>query len=50
MGIVINVILAQCGQCYFGYFLTINVGGIVAYFIYFRGYLRKMFTRETTIY
>ena len=31
-------------------FLTINVGGIGAYFIYFRGYLRKMFTRETTIY
>ena len=31
-------------------FLTINVGGIGAYFIYFRGYLRNMFTRETTIY
>ena len=28
----------------------INVGGIGAYFLYFHGYLRKMFTRETTIY
>ena len=29
---------------------TINVGGINAYFIYFHGCLKKMFTRETTIY
>ena len=29
--------------------LTINVGGIGAYFIYFRGYLRRLFTCETTI-
>ena len=31
-------------------FFTNNVGGIGAYFIYFHGYLKKMFTRETTIY
>ena len=37
-------------MCYFGCFLTINVGGIGAYFIYFYGYLKKIFTRETTIY
>ena len=30
-------------------FFTINVGGIGAYIIYFRGYLRKVFTREATI-
>ena len=30
-------------------FLTINVGGISAYFVYFHGYLKKMYTRETTI-
>ena len=30
-------------------FFTINVGGIGAYFIYFHGYLRRVFTRETTI-
>ena len=29
---------------------TVNVGGIGASFIYFRGYLRRVFTRETTIY
>ena len=29
-------------------FFTINVGGIGAYFVYFHGYLKKMFTRETT--
>ena len=34
----------------FWIFFTINVGGISAYFIYFHGYLKKMFTRETTIY
>ena len=34
----------------FWIFFTINVSGIGAYFIYFHGYLKKMFTRETTIY
>ena len=34
----------------FWIFLTVNVGGIGAYFVYFDGYLKKMFTRETTIY
>ena len=34
----------------FWIFFTINVGGISAYFIYFHGRLKKMFTRETTIY
>ena len=34
----------------FWIFFTINFGGIGAYFIYFHGYLKKMFTRETTIY
>ena len=29
---------------------TVTVGGISAYFIYFHGGLKKMFTRETTIY
>ena len=33
----------------FWIFFTINVGGIGAYFIYFRGYLRNRFTHETTI-
>ena len=32
----------------FWIFFTINVGGIGAYFVYFHGYLEKMFTRETT--
>ena len=45
----------KCSSCamytvLFWIFFTIDVGGIVAYFIYFRGYLRNMFTRETTIY
>ena len=45
----------KCSSCtvytvLFGIFFTINVGGVGAYFIYFRGYLRNMFTRETTIY
>ena len=31
-------------------FFTINVSGIGAYFVYFHGYLKKMFTCETTIY
>ena len=34
----------------FWIFLTINVGGIGACFIYFHRYLKKMFTCETTIY
>ena len=45
----------KCSSCtvytvLFCIFFTINVGGIGAYFVYFRGYLRKMFTCETTIY
>ena len=31
-------------------FFTIDVGGIGACFVYFHGYLKKIFTRETTIY
>ena len=31
-------------------FLTINVAEIGAYFVYFHGCLKRMFTRETTIY
>ena len=34
----------------FWIYFTINVAGIGAYFIYFRGRLKKVFTRETTIY
>ena len=34
----------------FWIFFTINVGGIGVYFIYFRRYVRNMFTRETAIY
>ena len=33
----------------FWIFFTIKVGRIGAYFAYFHGYLKKMFTRETTI-
>ena len=33
----------------FWIFFAINVGGIGAYFAYFHGYLKKMFTREKTI-
>ena len=45
----------KCSSCIvytalFWIFFTINVGGIRAYFIYFHGYLKKMFTREATIY
>ena len=45
----------KCGSCVVyivlvWIFFTINVGGISAYFIYFHGRLKKMFTRETTIY
>ena len=39
------VYIAVCGIVF-----TINVAGIGAYFIYFHGRLKKMFTRETTIY
>ena len=34
----------------FWIFFTINIAGIGDYFIYFRGRLKKMFTRKTTIY
>ena len=34
----------------FWIFFIINVGGIGAYFVYFHGYLKKMFIREATIY
>ena len=34
----------------FWIFVTINAGGISAYFIYFHLHLKKTFTRETTIY
>ena len=45
----------KCSSCtvytvLFGIFFTINVDGVGAYFIYFRGYLKNMFTREITIY
>ena len=45
----------KCSSCtvytvLFWIHFTINVGGIGAYFVYFRGYLTKLFTRETTIY
>ena len=36
----------KCSSCC----VTTNVGGIGAYIIYFCEYLKKMFTRETTIY
>ena len=45
----------KCSSCtvyivLFWLFFTINDGGIGAYFTYFCGYLRWLFTRETTIY
>ena len=45
----------KCSSCtvytvLFWIFFTINVGGIEAYFVYFHGHLKKMFTREATIY
>ena len=45
----------ECSSCtvytvLFWIFFTINVGEIGAYFVYFHGYLKKMLTRETTIY
>ena len=45
----------KCSSCtvyivLFWIFFTINLAGIGAYFIYFYGRLKKMFTRETAIY
>ena len=45
----------KCSSCtgyivLFWIFFTINLGEIGAYFVYFHGYLKKMFTRETAIY
>ena len=45
----------KCRSCtmyivLFGIFVTINVAGLGAYFIYFRGRLKKIFTRETSLY
>ena len=45
----------KCSSCtvyivLFWIFFTINVGGIGAYFVYFHGYLKKMFTHETAIH
>ena len=50
-----NEIIYKCSSCtvytvLFWTFFTIYIGGIGAYFVYFHGYLKKMFTRETTIY
>ena len=50
-----NVNSYKCSSCtvytaLFWIFFTINVGGIGAYVVYFHEYLKKMFTRETTIY
>ena len=44
----------KCSSCtvyflLFWIFFTINFGGISAYFVYFHGYLKKMFTRERII-
>ena len=45
----------KCSSCtvytvLFWIFFKINAGGIGAHFVYFHRYLKKMFTRETTIY
>ena len=45
----------KCSSCtvytvLFWIFFTINFGGIGAYFVYFHGYIKKMFTRETIIF
>ena len=45
----------KCTSCtvytvLFWIFFTVNVSGIGVYFVYFHGYLTKLFTRETTIY
>ena len=44
----------KCSACtvytvLFWIFFTVSVGRIDAYFVHFHGYLKKMFTRETTI-
>ena len=44
----------KCSSCtvytvLFWIFFTVSVGRIDAYFVHFHGYLKKMFTRETTI-
>ena len=44
----------KCSSCIvytvlFWIFFTINAGGIGAYLLYFHGYLKKMFTHESTI-
>ena len=43
---------SSCTMCIvlFGIFVTINVAGLGAYFVYFHGRLKKIFTRETTLY
>ena len=45
----------KCSSCavytvLFWIFFTINIGGKGAYFAYFHGYVKIMFTRETPIY
>ena len=42
----------KCSSCtvLFWIFFTINVGGTGAYLIYFHGYIKRLFTHETTIY
>ena len=45
----------KCSSCrvytvLFWISFTVNVGGISPYFVYFHGYLKKMFTSEITIY
>ena len=45
----------KCGSCtvytvLFWIFFINNIGGIGVYFVYFHGYLKNMFTGETTIY
>ena len=45
----------KCSSCtvhtvLFWILFTTNFGGIDAYFVYFRGYLKKYVTCETTIY
>ena len=45
----------KCSSCtvyivLFWIYFTINVGGRGASFVYFHGYLKKMFTRETIIH
>ena len=48
MKIIINVVFTP-HILLFWIFFTVNVVGISAYFIYFDRYLKKMFTRETTV-